>query len=411
MLQYVNTVLIGTNCPASYSNEAALSKGDVALFDENKKLLTSANAAEAAKAIYIGVADDTYTVTDNTGALVTKREIKFSTPIQKGSKPTMVYSDYVAPTEDVIEIAFSGSTIEVGHRFVLRLVYGDLYEAPGQFTHTYEVIATTTSTADLAAAFMAKINKHVSRRVDASIYAGVKASKAIGGITFEAVNAGAAGNDITVQFLAAGTAAITVTNKAIVITPATGQLTLAAIQAQIAGSAAAAALIKATAGTATGNAVSTLKLTAKVKDDNEGKESINLYSQVSVDAFVWKTIPNGLLSNVMYPVAGLSITKTQGTPGKGNPKIVRDREQAALAYKGITFRTHWPVIKPELNVDLSATYDTMVIENWNSYQSPDNQYVKTTPMATELYVVADELVAGSTDSLFKDMVEAFIAKA
>ena len=327
MLQYVNTVLIGTNCPASYSNEAALAKGDVALFDENKKLLTSANEAEAAKAIYIGVADDTYQVTDNTGALVTKREIKFSAPIQKGSKPTMVYSDYVAPTEDVIEIAFSGSTIEVGHRFVLRLVYGDIYEAPGQFTHTYEVIATTTSTADLAAAFMAKINKHVSRRVDASISAGV------------------------------------------------------------------------------------LKLTAKVKDDNEGKESINLYSQVSVDAFVWKTIPNGLLSNVMYPVAGLSITKTQGTPGKGNAKIIRDREQAALGYKGITFRTHWPVIKPELNVNLSATYDTMVIENWNSYQSPDNQYVKTTPIATELYVVANELVAGSTDSLFKDMVEAFIAKA
>ena len=172
MLQHTNTVLIGTNCPATYSNEAALAKGDVALFDENKKLLTSANAAEAAKSIYIGVAADTYQVTDNTGALVTKREIKFSAPIQKGSKPTMVYADYVAPTEDVIEIAFSGSTIEVGHRFVLRLVYGDLYEAPGQFTHTYEVIATSTSTADLAAAFMAKINKHVSRRVDASIDAG-----------------------------------------------------------------------------------------------------------------------------------------------------------------------------------------------------------------------------------------------
>ena len=83
MLNHVNTVLIGTNCPASYSTEAALAKGDVALFDENKKILTSAAAAEAAKAIYIGVADDTYQVADNTGALVTKREIKFSTPIQK----------------------------------------------------------------------------------------------------------------------------------------------------------------------------------------------------------------------------------------------------------------------------------------------------------------------------------------
>ena len=44
MLQHVNTVLIGSNCPASYTNLAALSAGDVALFDENKALLTSTNA-------------------------------------------------------------------------------------------------------------------------------------------------------------------------------------------------------------------------------------------------------------------------------------------------------------------------------------------------------------------------------
>ena len=67
MLNHVNTVLIGTNCPASYSNEAALAKGDVALFDGNKKLLTSAAEAEAASAVYVGVAADTYSVTDNAG--------------------------------------------------------------------------------------------------------------------------------------------------------------------------------------------------------------------------------------------------------------------------------------------------------------------------------------------------------
>ena len=37
MLNHVNTVLIGSNCPASYTNVAALSVGDVALFNENKK--------------------------------------------------------------------------------------------------------------------------------------------------------------------------------------------------------------------------------------------------------------------------------------------------------------------------------------------------------------------------------------
>ena len=59
MLQHVNTVLIGSNCPASYTNLAALSTGDVALFDENKKLLTTTGAAAAAKSIYIGVVKGT----------------------------------------------------------------------------------------------------------------------------------------------------------------------------------------------------------------------------------------------------------------------------------------------------------------------------------------------------------------
>ena len=417
MLQYVNTVLIGTNCPASYTNEAALSKGDVALFDENKKLLTSASAAEAAKAIYIGVADDTYTVTDNNGALVTKREIKFSTPIQKGSKPTMVYSDYVAPTEDVIGIAFSGSTIEVGHRFVLRLVYGDLYEAPGQFTHTYEVVATSESVSALAGAFLAKINKHLNRRVNGSIYAGVAASKTIGGIGFQAVNVGDAGNDITVQIATAGTASVVVTGNAIVITPATGSLTLAAIQAQIAGSTAAAALIKAVSGTSASTAsataleggvdatLSTLLLTAKAKDDNEGVNSINEYSVVDVNASVYYTIPGALLSNQPEAVSGVTITKTTGNPGKGYWKQVRDMEVRAMGYKGHVFTGAYPTVEQARLVEEGATYDSFTIEHDNKHLTPDNQTVKEAPLMESIYVKAGQIA----NSVFEDALDAFTA--
>jgi len=331
MLNHVNTVLIGSNCPASYTNIAALSAGDVALFDENKKLLTTTNAAAAAKALYIGIVKGTESVTDNAGTVSTVNTIAYSNEIQKGSKPTMVYNDYVAATEDVISFDLASVVPTVGYRYVVRIVYNDIYDHPGQFTHTYEVIAKTTTPADLVAAFKAKINKHTNRRVNA-----------------------------------------------------------------------------------TNVVATTLVLTAMSKTDNEGLDSLNYYSQVSMEAVMYAQNPSSFLLNQPTAIANLTISKTQGGPGKGNAKIIRDRENAALGYKGIINRMYWPVIKPTLSVNLSATYDTLVIENQNHYLSNDNQYIKNTPIATELYVVAGELVTNGetpTDSLFKDMVEAFVAVA
>ena len=39
MLQHVHSVLIGKDCPKSYTNVDALKEGDVAVFDENKNLI------------------------------------------------------------------------------------------------------------------------------------------------------------------------------------------------------------------------------------------------------------------------------------------------------------------------------------------------------------------------------------
>ena len=331
MLNHVQTVLIGSNCPASYTNADALSAGDVALFDENKKILTSDGAAAAAKAIYIGVCKGSETVTDNTGALVTKKIIAYSNKIEKGSKPNMVFSDHVDASEDVISFNLASVVPVVGYRYVIRVVYNDIYEHPGQFTHTYEVIAKTTVPADLVTAFKAKINKHSNRRVDA-----------------------------------------------------------------------------------TNVVATTLVITAKVKDDNEGLDSLNYYSQVSMDATMYAQDPSSLLLNQPKAIPSLAITKTQGTPGKGNAKIIRDRENASLGYKGILNRMYWPVIKPTLSVNLATEYDELIIENENHYLSNDNQYIKNTPIATELYVTSGEIItdAGTpVESLFKTMLDAFLAVA
>lgn len=310
MLQHVNTVLIAKTIAAG-TNANALKEGDVALFNELKQIVTAETAAKA-KELYIGVCEGKETVYNAEGEGTEVSVIRYSMPIQKGSNPHMVISEFEAKAEDSIVITATNVTPEIGHRYVLRLVYNDIYEAPGQFTHTYEVIAKTTAAADLMAAFAKKINKHKEARVVATVEGAV------------------------------------------------------------------------------------LTIEAKEIPYNEGITLDALYSQVSVDAFMWTTIPSGLLSNVMYPISNLTIAKTQGTPGKGNAYIVRDRENAALGYRGITHRANgaYPYVAPEFKSDLSAQYDTVTVEWDNKYLSNDNQYIKTTPLATELYVVAGS-VAGS----------------
>lgn len=319
MLNHVNTVLIGTNIPVSYTTVDALTDGQVALFDENRQIIKDEDTAKKAQALYIGVCQGKEDVYAQDGTKSQKSIINFSMPIQKGSHPHMVLSEYVAPAEDKIVITATTVTPEVGHRYVLRLIYNDIYEHPGQFTHTYEVIAKTTNPTDLINSFKNKINKHKEARVVAT--------------SSEAV----------------------------------------------------------------------LTLTAKEMPYNEGIMLDTLYSQVSVDAVMWTTIPSGLLSNVMYPIDNITIAKTQGTRGKGNAKIVRDRENEAMGYRGITHRANgiYPYIAPEFRSDLNATYDTLTIEWQNKYLSNDNQYIKNTPLACELYVTSGALASSNMFTALK----------
>ena len=325
MLQHVNTVLIAKTAPTSFSNVDSLADGAIALFDENKKLLTTAANAAAANAIYVGVCQGTEDVYNEEGTKTTKAVIKYSMPIQKGSCPSMVVTPFVAKAEDKIVITATNVTPEIGHRYVLRLVYNDIHEAPGQFTHTYEVIAKTTNATDLITSFKNKINSHKQARVVAT------------------------------------------------------------------------------------SAAAVLTLTAKEIPYNQGITLDAGYCQVSMDVFMWKTIPSGLLSNVMYPISNLTIAKTQGTPGRGNAYIVRDRENWNLGYEGIQYRANaiYPYIAPEFRSDLSAEYDTLTLEWDNLYLSNDNQYIKTTPLSAEIYVNKDEI----SGSAFETALKAFVAKA
>lgn len=321
MITRTDTVLIGKTCPASYTTVDKLTQGAVALFNENKSLIENEASAVKASTVYIGVVGDNMTIALPNGASVTKRSIEYSNAIQKASKPSYVIGDYVAPVQEKIEIDLTGATVVIGHRYVLRIVYKDMYEAPGQFTHTYKAIATTENASDLGNALFKKIIKHTNRRVNATF------------------------------------------------------------------------------------TDSKLTLTALPKDDNEGVYSLNEYSVVSMEASLYVTIPGALLSNVPEAVPGATITKTAGEPGKGYWKQVRDMEVRMLGYKGHVFTDAYPIIEPKRNVTEGASYDYITIKNDNLYLSPDNQYIKTTPLTTELYV---EKSANLSTSQFVKNLKAFI---
>lgn len=301
MLQSVHSVLIGKTCPASYITADALAAGDVALFNENKALIKTAAEAATASSLYVGVAGSKINVTMPDGSVAQKANIDFSNEIKKNSKPSAVIGEYVAPVEEKIVITLTDATIVAGNRYVLRIVYKDMYEAAWQFTHTYEVYAESATAADLAAAIVKKINAHKNRRVQATVSSAV------------------------------------------------------------------------------------ITLTAMPKDDNEGVDSLNEYSVVTMEASLYETIPGALLANQPKAVAGATIAKTVGNPGKGYWKQVRDAEVRNMGYKGHVFTGAYPSVEQTRKVVEGAEYDYAIIENDNLYLSNDNQYIKTTPLTTEVY--------------------------
>lgn len=150
------------------------------------------------------------------------------------------------------------------------------------------------------------------------------------------------------------------------------------------------------------NAEAVLTLTAMVKDDNEGVYSLNEYSVVDMEVSLYHTVPGALLANQPEAVAGATIEKTPGNPGKGFWKQVRDAEVRNMGYKGHVFTGAYPEVEQARKVAEGISYDYAVIENDNLYLSNDNQYIKTTPLTTEVYC------PGMVSSIVDKGIQSFI---
>lgn len=290
MITRVDNVIIGSSF--SDASWTSATKGQIVMANEKFEAFDG----DTANALYIGVCT---AVKDNVPV------IRWSDRIQKASHPRFTVAEFADPEQAETTIDFTNANIVTGHRYVIRILYKDIEAANLQFTHTYEVIAESTDAAALAAAFMAKINKHANRRVIASLEDAV------------------------------------------------------------------------------------LTLTAMEKDDNEGIDSLNEYSIVSMQVSLYTTIPGALLSNQPEIVSGAVIENVAGNPGTGYWKQVRDMERRAMGYRGHVLSGAYPSVEQNMMTEEDGEYNIVVIENDNLYLSPDNQYIKTTPCRTIVCVKGD----------------------
>lgn len=122
-------------------------------------------------------------------------------------------------------------------------------------------------------------------------------------------------------------------------------------------------------------------LTAMKYTDDDAVDTINVYDKVRFNANVWMTDPvaDGFAKNNKYSVPGISIAKTPGKTFTASAKLVRDAEAQAMGYLGILNRGEgtWPIIKPGMNTQLNAHYDSLTIEFENMYRAADDIQRKT----------------------------------
>jgi len=133
-------------------------------------------------------------------------------------------------------------------------------------------------------------------------------------------------------------------------------------------------------------------VTIKAKEDTTNSvNSLDEYSQVNFELY-----PNVYLDGTPIDYRLRNVAMVEETvkpfPGLGFWKQVRDAERKALPYIGADNRVYFPgnLTYPELMVKEGQLYDVLTIEWNNCYRSADNQYIKNTPLAVEVYVATGQ---------------------
>ncbi len=181
MIDRTNKVLIGkdiarTGAIVAGANvvtiSANIADGEIVVLDKNKNVLDTSATIGTTDHIFIcqGVAE-TFDYSNEAGTLVTgARKILYSDAIYGAYVSSYIGKLFEAKTQQTSSLVLTGLTPVEGMEYLVRLVYKDINEHPGQFTQTYRHIATAAdATLDtFGNNIAAKINAHSGRRVNAT---------------------------------------------------------------------------------------------------------------------------------------------------------------------------------------------------------------------------------------------------
>jgi len=189
MLQRTNKILIGKDIDrtaavvggADFTTLIApttgIANGEIVVLDKNKEVLSAGATVSDTDLIYIVQGSSrTFDYTNAQGTpTVAARELISSDPIEGRKVKSFQARTHVPKAEQTATFDLTGYTFVAATEYIVRIIYKDIKEHPGQFTQTYRHIGTSATTATEGAAIVAKINAHKGRRVNAAYAAGTEA--------------------------------------------------------------------------------------------------------------------------------------------------------------------------------------------------------------------------------------------
>lgn len=330
MITYVNTVLVGKGAGLFSEDINTLKFDTIDAF--NTSMNTNAN-----KIVINGIDDSKFRVgiiinkpieSYVNGALEYRPMIKWSNMIKKADIKSFNVTNYNAQAEkeDTVIVDFSKTAdnimteiAEGGKRIILRLTFKDLPTRFRKWTESYEYVSQNGDTANtIANGIMNQIKKNYKR---------ARVTVEVGTVNKGVFTPGDYNNDTKLYL---------------------------------------------------GNAI---RMTAMSYTDDNTVDSISPANKVRFSANIWYTDPQaaGFASKNKYSLIGATVTKTPGVYQVGEWKLVRDAEAQAMGYQGVLNRGEctWPIIKPDMNVEMNATYDSLTLEFENMYRTADDLHRRT----------------------------------
>lgn len=162
--------IVGGASMATLIASGNIADGEIVVLDKNKNVLAAGSTQSDTDAIYIAQGTgSTFSYTNEAGTTTaTNRKVVFSDAIQASGIKTFKGRSYAAIAEELVTVTYPAVATTVGREYVLRIVYKDLAEHPGQFTQTIRRVCTSATQATHVTSLVADINNFPGIRVIAA---------------------------------------------------------------------------------------------------------------------------------------------------------------------------------------------------------------------------------------------------